>query len=162
MINEKVYAANKDRSAADVKHEAAASWDRLEAAIEACSEQVLTGPHPRNARLPVWQTVPANGHGHLAEHLRFKHLDEGDEAEAEAAQVWAHDVDFAAFSDPRPRAYSDYNLACFYGVVGRGDRAAELLKRSFEGAPELVEVARRDSDFDRVRNSDQVRELLAE
>jgi hypothetical protein len=159
-FNARVYEANKDRAAADVTEEAQASWDRLEAAVEACTEEDLARPHPRNRDLKVWATVPANGHGHVAEHLTFRLLDDGDDKAAEAVRLWAHDVDYAAFPEPNPRAYSDYNLACFFGKVGRADRAAALLRGAFKAAPELEPIARRDTDFDGIRNSPEMRELL--
>ena len=156
-----MYAANKDRSAADIGRDAAASWDRLEAAVAACSEHDLAKPHPRDSSRPVWLSVPGNGHGHLAQHLTFQSLDEGDQARAEEAQVWSHDVDMAAFSEPVPRAFSDYNLACFYAIVGRASEAADLLRKSFAAAAELKNVAERDRDLDRIRDTAALKELLA-
>jgi len=159
--NAKLYAANKDRSAADIVREAAASWDRLEAAIRECSEDDLTAPHPRSPEAQVWQTVPGNGHGHVAQHLMFRHLDAGDVNGAEEVQIWCHDVDFQAFADAKPRAFADYNLACFYARIGREEMAANLLRHSFEGAPGLKALAGRDPDLDPIRDSKPIQELLA-
>ena len=161
VTNAKVYEANKDREAAEVKREAEASWRRLRDAIAACSEEELALPHPRHPAVPVWQTVPGNGHGHLAQHLMFRSLDENDEPRAEEAQVWCHDVDLAAFYDPLPRAYSDYSLACFYARVGRAPEAASLLGESFAAAPELREIAAQDHDLDRIRDAAAFKELFA-
>lgn len=91
----------------------------------------------------------------------FRSLDEGDERLAEEAQVWCHDVDLATFSDPVPRAFADYNLACFYARVGRAGEAAELLRRSFEAAPELKAVAARDHDLDPVRENEVIKVVLS-
>ena len=159
-INANVYATNKDRPAAEIRRDAVASWDRLEAAIAACSEEDLAKPHPRDSSRPVWPAIPGNGHAHLAQHLMFRGLDEGDEQRAEGAQLWCHDVDMATFADPVPRAFSDYNLACFYAIVGRAPEAARLLGKSFAAAPELKKVAARDRDLDGIRDSREVRALL--
>ncbi len=161
-INANVYAANKDRTAAEIRRDAAASWDRLEAAIAACSEQDLVKPHPRDTSRPVWPAIPGNGHAHLAQHLMFRGLDEGDQRRAEEAQLWCHDVDMETFADPVPRAFSDYNLACFYAIVGRAPEAAQLLRKSLAAAPELKKVAARDHDLDRIRDSEELRALLAD
>ena len=91
----------------------------------------------------------------------FRSLDEGDQKRAEEAQLWCHDVDMAAFSDPMPRAFADYNLACFYAIVGRAPEAAQLLRKSFAAAPELKKVAAHDRDLDRIRDSEELRELPA-
>ena len=160
-INANVYAANKDRTAAEIRRDAAASWDRLEAAIAACSEEELAKPHPRDSSRPVWPAIPGNGHGHLAQHLMFRSLDEGNQKRAEEAQLWCHGVDMAAFAEPLPRAFADYNLACFYAIVGRAPEAVRLLGKSFAAAPELKKVAARDRDLDRIRDSEELRALLA-
>ena len=89
--NARVYAANKDKTADVVKSNARAAYDRLEAAIAACSDEDLLKPHPRprSAGVALWQTAPGHVH-HLAEHLMFWHLEQGNEEAAEAAQLWVH------------------------------------------------------------------------
>src|SRR5260370_27976171 len=49
--NAKIYAANKDRSAEAIKTDARASYDRLEAAIAAISQENLNKPPPW---YPAW------------------------------------------------------------------------------------------------------------
>jgi Protein of unknown function (DUF1706) len=75
--NARVYAANKDKTAEAVKSNARAAYDRLEAAIAACSDEDLLKPHPRprSAGVALWQAVPGHAH-HLAEHLMFWHLEQ--------------------------------------------------------------------------------------
>ncbi|MGH7764810.1 MAG: TPR end-of-group domain-containing protein [Candidatus Dormibacteraceae bacterium] len=155
-----IYTSGRHRPAADVRAVARDSWDRLAAAVEACSEDDLIRPHPYATDRRLWESVPGNGHGHVAEHLMFWHLELGDEKSAEAAQVWAHDLNRDLAPDPAHRAYADYNLACFYGRVGRADKAAPLLRESLKARPELVAQARKDKDLDLIRTSDKMRELL--
>lgn len=159
--NAVIYADNRDRPADDVKKEARASWEQLRAAVEACSDDDLLRPHPYAPAYRLWSTVPGNGHGHLGEHLMFWYLETGDQAAAEAAQVWLHDVESRAFPDPADRANADYNLACFYARVGDGGKARPLLRRAFAARPELTAHAREDPDLDRIRDDPGVKELLA-
>jgi hypothetical protein len=56
--NAKIYAANQDKSADEVKADARTSFDVLEAAIEACSDAEFTKPHPRAPKAALWQIVP--------------------------------------------------------------------------------------------------------
>ncbi len=107
------------------------------------------------------EPLSGNGHGHLAQHLMFWHLEHGDEAQAEAIQKWVGDVDFAAADTDRRRAIATYNLACFYGRVGRAGDALPLLRESFAGARDLVAFAGKGPDLDPVRTDERLVELLA-
>ncbi|MHB8589214.1 MAG: TPR end-of-group domain-containing protein [Candidatus Dormibacteraceae bacterium] len=61
---------------------------------------------------------------------------------------------------PRARAYASYNLACFYGRVGRAGGALPLLRESFKDVPELVDLARTDPDLDPIRSDREVAAVL--
>ena len=158
--NDLIYRDSRDRPAADIRAEARMSWDRLTEAVEACSEADLMKPHPYADGRALWESVPGNGHGHLAQHLMFWYLESGDEASAEKAQLWARDIESPASATDRQRANATYNLACFYGRVGRPRVALPLLRESFEAAPELVEWARKDPDLDPIRTDAEVAALL--
>ena len=159
--NAVIYAENRDRSAADIKKDAAESWRLLRAAVEACSEQDLERPHPYAPGYRLWSTVPGNGHGHLAQHLMFWHLDNGDAQKAEAAQLWVRDLDVRTFPERSDRANADYNLACFYGRIGDAAKVVPLLRQAFSARPELIGHARQDPDLDPIRQVREVTELLA-
>lgn len=159
--NALIYAENRDRSSADTKADAKASWAELRSAVEACSEDDLLLPHPYAPESKLAGTVSGNGHGHLGQHLMFWYLETGEEKKAEDAQVWVRDLDVRLFADPVSRANATYNLACFYGRVGRADDALPLLRASFEARPELIPHARHDPDLDPIRDNRELRELLA-
>jgi hypothetical protein len=154
-----IYREYRDRPASDIVAEARQSWDHIAAAIEACSEDDLMRPHPYAKDRNLTDNGPANG-GHLGIHLMFWHLETGDEASAESAMRWAYELEVAAAADARARAYASYNLACFYGRVGRAAGALPLLRESFKAAPELVDLARKDRDLDPIRNDVEVAALL--
>lgn len=158
--NDVVYKAGRDRPADDILAEARASWDRLTEAVDACSEADLMRPHPYAEDQALWESVPGNGHAHLAHHLMFWYLESGDEASAENAQVWVRDLDSGPPATDRDRAYASYNLACFYGRVGRPGSALPLLRESFAGAPDLIDLARKDPDLDPIRSDKEVTALL--
>jgi tetratricopeptide (TPR) repeat protein len=158
--NEKIYAANENKSADDVKAEARSSFDVLQAAIEACSDADFIKPHPRAPKAPLWQVVPGNGHSHLGQHIMFWHLEQGNEEAAEAAQQWVYDIDAAEFPDDKSMAASSYNLGCFYSRVGRTDEALYRLKHAFELDPSLRNIALTDPDLDRMRNDPELVALI--
>jgi tetratricopeptide (TPR) repeat protein len=161
--NARVYAANKDKAAELVKSNARAAYDRLEAAIAACSEEDLLKPHPRprSTGVALWQTVP--GHAHpLAEHLMFWHLDRGNEEAAEAAQLWVHGLDRAQFPEPKAVAASTYDLGCFYVHIGREDEALLRFKLALELDPSLKKLAQTDPGLERIRNHPELAALFAQ
>ena len=158
--NAVVYADNRDRSAADVKRDVAASWQALRAAIEACTAEDLARAHPRAPEFQLWEVLPADC-GHLGTHLMFWYLDRGDQKHAEVAEMWAYRVESAAFPDPAKRANATYNLACFYSRAGRPADALALLREAFHHKPDLISLARTDPDLDPIRGELELKELLA-
>jgi hypothetical protein len=154
-----IYAANRDRPAAEIRTHASQSWDRIAAAIAGCSEDDLMRPHPHQPDRTLTDSGPSNG-GHLGLHLMSWYLESGDEAAAEAAMGWAYELETSAAADAKARAYASYNVACFYGRVGRAGEALPLLRDSFKDAPELVDLAHKDPDLDRIRSDEQVADLL--
>jgi tetratricopeptide (TPR) repeat protein len=159
-LNAAVHAANRGRPADDIREDALASYAELARAIDDCSVQDLLKTRAGRDML-VWEVVPPNGHLHLGEHLGFWHQAQGDESAAEAAQTWMLGVHEAAFTDPRSRAFGEYNLACYYARQGRAADAMPHIKRSFELNPELKEWARQDADLDRIRDEAELRSILA-
>jgi tetratricopeptide (TPR) repeat protein len=154
-----IYRDYRDRPAAEIVAEARQSWDHIAAAIEACSEDDLLRPHPHVKDRNLMDSGPSNG-GHLGSHLMFWYLEQGDEATAEAAMRWAHELETAAAADAKARAYATYNFACFYGRLGRAGDALPLLRESVNDAPDLAEWARKDPDLDRIRSDKAVMALL--
>ena len=159
--NAVVYAENRDRTVAEIKKDATESWEVLRAAVEALSQADLTRPHPYAPQVNLAVTVTNITYFHVGQHLMFWYLERGDQARAEAAQVWVRDMEEATFSDPRRHATAAYNLGCFYARVGRADVAVPLLRAGFEGRPDLAELARTDPDLDPIRQDPAVKELLA-
>src|SRR5438445_6247278 len=150
--NARIYEENKDKTAEQVKSEARSSYDTLETAIAACSDEDLGKPRPGQESSQLWQVVPGDGHAHLGEHLMFWHLEQGDEEAAEVAQQWVYDLDRAEFPDPMSVASSTYNMGCFYARVGRDDEALHWLKHAFDLDPGLKKIAPTDTDLVRIRN----------
>ena len=157
-INARFYEDNKGKTSDEVKAEVRVSYDDLEAAIAACSDEVLN--EPRSSGGVLWHIVPPNSYGHLAEHLMFWHLEQGNEEAAEAAQHWMHDLVRAHFSEPRAVAVATYNLGSFYVRVGREDEALPRFQHAFELDPSLKDTARNDPDLHRIRHHPELVALL--
>lgn len=157
-VNAAIYQATRDQTATAVIAGARHSWDLIVSAIEACSEEDLERPHPHQKGRKLVDDSPGN---HLGAHLMWLYLEAGDDAAAEAVQLWARDVSNRTFDDARSRAVAAYNLACFYARVGRIGEAVPLLREGFEGSPSLKEWALKDPDLDPIRGTTELAELLA-
>ena len=160
VANAAIYAETKDLSVDAVRERSRRSWDALASEIEACTVQDLLGARPGQPDRKAWEVVPGNTHGHLAEHLGYWHSERGDEASAEAAQLWQLGLDERAFDDPKQRGNAVYNLACYFARRGRKEEAMPYLTQSFKLNPSLREWARKDVDLDPIRGDDQVARLL--
>ena len=159
--NANVYEATRNQRAAVVLEDARLSWATLAAAVDACSEGDLLKPRIRRPEQAAWQVIPGNTFSHIAEHLGYWHTERGEEAAAEEAAVWAHDLAFASFPDERQRGTADYNLGCFYAVRGRVADAIPYLRSGIELNPGLREWARTDSDLEPIRSTLELVQLLA-
>jgi tetratricopeptide (TPR) repeat protein len=145
-----IYGEVRDRPAAEVKADAAESWNALRKAIEESSEEDLGRQHPLQPGAQVWQAVPGSV-GHAGVHVWSYLLDVGDQARAIDAANWSAEMEGRFFTSPEQLAESRYNLACMYARLGRADQALPLLRESFAGKPELLAWARKDRDLDPIR-----------
>lgn len=145
-----IYAEVKDLPASSVTAGARKSWDALRKAVEESSDDVLAKAHPRFDDSQVWETVPG-AVGHTATHVWTSLLDVGDEKRAIEVARWGAELEGRFFSTAEKLADSQYNLACVYARVGRAEEALALLRESFAAKPEQVEWARKDHDFDGIR-----------
>lgn len=158
--NAKTYKKTRQQPAASINKAAKSSWDQLAAAVEACSDADLSKPRLRRPEQPLWQTIPNNTYFHLAEHLANWHTEIGDEAEAEKATTWGHDLACSTFPDDRTRGVAAYNLACFYAKRGPGEEAMPYLRKGIELRPELRDWAKQDADLDPIRSIPELASLL--
>ncbi|HET7339450.1 MAG TPA: hypothetical protein VFK22_07875 [Candidatus Dormibacteraeota bacterium] len=150
VTNANIYAEVKDLPAAKVKAEAHESWAALRKAVEESSETDLVKQHPSYPESQLWETVPG-AVGHAGTHVWSWYLDIGDEKRGMEAAQWTAEMEGRFFTTPDKLAESRYNLACVYARLGKADKALPLLRESFAAKPELSDLARRDSDLDRIR-----------
>jgi tetratricopeptide (TPR) repeat protein len=160
QVNAGIQAANRDRQAEAVKDDASASYAELARAIDDSSEEELQKPRPGREDAAVWEVVPGNGHLHLGEHLGFWYEAQGDDRAAELAQLWMLEVNEAAFTDPKSRAWGAYNLGCYYARHGRAAEALPHLQHSFELHPDLKVWATKDKDLDGIRGDPALMAIL--
>ncbi len=157
--NAVIYAETKDRSADEVKRDAASTWPALRKALEALTDEELERPHPDHPEALVWETVPGLA-GHLGAHLMSWFMDHGDVSRAEAIAKWGYELE-CRLLPPAKHADAKYNLACFYSRAGRVEDALPLLRDALRLNPEFAQWARQDSDLDGIRGDPRVAQVLA-
>ena len=63
--------------------------------------------------------------------------------------------------EKHPDAWQGYfNAACLEARAGDPERAFDYLRRSIELEPEAAEYARKDSDFDSIRDDERYKALV--
>ncbi len=157
--NAVIYAETKDRSADEIKRDAASTWPALREALAALTEEDLEKPHPDHPEALVWETVPGLA-GHLGAHLMSWFMDHGDVARAEAIAKWGYELE-CSLLPPAKHADAKYNLACFYSRAGRVEEAWPLLRDSIALNAEFAGWARQDPDLEGIRGDPRVAGLLA-
>lgn len=157
--NAAIYDASKDLSLTAVKADAKRSWDALQEALAACTEEDLLKQHPRIPGSVLWELVPSHA-GHVGAHVWSCLLDRGDVERAGTVALWAHGIETEFTPEPGKRADADYNLACFYARTGQPRAALPLLRQSFESKRELAAWAHEDADLDPIRDDPELKELL--
>jgi tetratricopeptide (TPR) repeat protein len=69
-------------------------------------------------------------------------------------------VERQALEDYPGNALAHYNIACMSSLLGRPDDALEHLAAALDGWPEYVENARKDDDFEPLRDDPRFRNLV--
>ena len=157
-LNASIYAATRDQPVAEVIAAARRSWDLMESAVAACTEEELGRPRPDGP--PGRKLVDGSPGDHLGAHLMWCHLEAGNEEAAKEILVWARDLALRTSSEPRAHAVAAYNLACFYARTGQVAEALTLLRESFSIDSGLRDWSHKDPDLDPIRDEPRVVELL--
>ncbi len=157
--NAVIYAATKDRPAAEIKRDALSTWPALREALAAMTDDQLASPHPSFPGSLVWETVPGLA-GHLGAHLMSWFMDGGDVDRAEAIARWGYELECSLLPAGPKQADAKYNFACFYARAGRVEEALPLLRDALASNAEFVRWARQDPDLDGMRDDPRVGQLL--
>jgi TolB-like protein/Flp pilus assembly protein TadD len=94
---------------------------------------------------------PDDGRAHLYYATTLAEADRIEEAKSEAAKA----VELNP-TDP----LMQYNVACFYGVIGEKKTSIQTLKSAFSAGYQDYEWTKRDSDLDTIRNEPEYIELM--
>ncbi len=158
--NARIYSRTHALPAGEIVDAAGRSWDRLAAALQACTEEQLHGPRPRYPEQEAYEILAGSSFNHLTGHLSSWFQEAGDQDEALNAVMWARDLAASAPVGDRTRGAAEYNVGCHFARLGRAEEALPYLARGIELRPDLRELALTDTDLDPIRDRPEVATLL--
>ncbi|TET30229.1 MAG: DinB family protein [Anaerolineales bacterium] len=162
--NDEVYETNKDRSWEDILAWAEEVSRQFHTAFDAVSEEMLQDiPGPEGTgSLPLWQNVAFTGAYHPMHHIADIYLERGDIQGAQAVQERVAEGLAGLDESDAWQGRTQYNLACFYALHDKSERALALLKTAMKYSPNLVEWSKQDSDLDTLRELLEFQAMVAD
>jgi hypothetical protein len=154
-----IYQRYRDQPADEVAMDSRRVSDDLIAAVNATSDDALTGAAGAPER-QLWLQVVVRGFWHPGGHLGEYYLAHGRPGRAVDLQSQA--VAWAGYlhaPDPA-RGMASYNLACALAQTGRPDDAADTLAEATNLNPALVTNVIHDPDLGELRDSGRLDGLL--
>ena len=146
IINDGVLLRNMDKSFEDARREEEAVFDKSIALLEAESPDDLLDPNKyayMNGKTLLDRALGTECY-HVAAHISDFYLKEsGYEKAARIQEDYASKL--LAFPTWKANAY--YNLACFYSLNGKKDKAISNLELAFKERPDLKEWSQKDPDI---------------
>lgn len=161
ILNDGVLLRNMDKPFEDARREEKAAFDKTIALLEAESPDALVDPKKyayMNGRALLDRALGTEC-WHVAAHISDYYLKEGQYDKAAQLQE-AYTAKFLAF--PTWKANAWYNLACFYSLNGKKEKALSNLGLAFKERPDLKEWSKKDTDIDPLREEPDYQKLIAE
>ncbi|MGB2897501.1 MAG: DinB family protein [Anaerolineales bacterium] len=162
--NDEVYEANKDRDWEDVLARATEVSRQFHTTLDAVSEDMMEdtlGPEGTGGR-PLWQNVAFTGVYHPMRHIADIYLERGDFEAAQSLQEHVTEGMASLNESDTWQGSTQYNLACFYAVHGKPQRALAQLEAAFKRAPNLIEWSKQDDDLNSLRELPEFQAMLVE
>jgi len=161
--NDEVFEANKNRNWEDVLAWATDVNRQLHTAFDAVSEKILedsAGTAGTGGR-PLWQYVALSVY-HPMHHVTDMYLERGDFQSAQSVQERVAEGLAALDDSDAWQGRTLYNLACFYALHDKPQRALTLLETAIKLSPNLVEWSKQDNDLDSVRDLPEFQALVVD
>ena len=162
--NDEVFEANMNRNWEDVLAWATEVNRKFHTAFDAVSEEILADPEGPEGTvgLPLWQNVAFTGGYHPMHHLADIYLERGDFQNAQAVQERVAEGLAALDDSDAWQGRTQYNLACFYALHDKPERALALLKTAMKLSPNLKEWSKQDNDLDSLRELPEFQALVVD
>ncbi|MEA1976547.1 MAG: DinB family protein [Chloroflexota bacterium] len=162
--NDEVFETNKNRNWEDILTWAIEVSRQFHTAFAAVSEEMLQDIPGLEGTggLPLWQNVAFTGGYHPMHHIADIYLEREDFQSAQAVQERVAEGLAALDDSDAWQGRTLYNLACFYALHDKPQRALTLLETSMKLAPNLIEWSKQDSDLDSLRELPEFQALVVD
>ena len=160
ILNDGILLRNKGKTFEEARQEEETIFAKSIALLETENPDDLVDPQKyahMNGRSLLDRALGTECY-HVAAHISDYYLKEGfyDKA-VELQEEYAEKL--LAFPGWAANAY--YNLACFYSLNGKVEKAINNLERAFKARPDLKEWAKKDADIDPLRSEPEYQRLIA-
>jgi len=162
-INAALFAASRTRTWEDMLAEDKRAFADLLRAVDSMSEEDLTVPGRLGwaGTRPAWMALLGNAHWHPYHHLCTYLVDHAQlERATQIQETMTRDL-LALDQGKQHKGNTLYNLACFYALTRRPQKAIENLREALPLAPSLVEWSKQDNDLDSLREVEEFKALYA-
>jgi hypothetical protein len=153
QTNDAVFEEHKDDAWGAVMNWARQAQDELIDVIEGLDNSTLADDESfefTNGR-PLWQYIALGEGYHSYAHLCDVLVIAGEFEEAERIQLELYEALITLDDSTSWHGSQRYNLACFYALHERPERAIELLGESFAMNSALIDWSQQDGDLDSLR-----------
>jgi len=160
ILNDGILLRNMDKSFDDARREEEAVFDKTIALLETESPDDLVDLNKyayMNGRTLLDRALGTEYY-HVTSHISDYYLKEGQYDKAARLQE-IYTEKLLAFPTWKANAY--YNLACFYSLNGKKDKALCNLELAFKKRPDLKEWSKKDTDIDPIRNEVVYKSLVS-
>jgi len=159
ILNDGILLRNKDKSFEDARREEEAVFDRSITLLEAENPNDLVDPQKythMNGKTLLDRALGTECY-HVAAHISDFYLKEGSYDKAARLQetYTSKLLDF-----PTWKANAYYNLACFYSLNGKKDKAISNLELAFKERPDLKDWSKKDMDINPLREEKGYKALI--
>jgi tetratricopeptide (TPR) repeat protein len=160
ILNDGILLRNVEKSFEDARKEEEAVFHKSIVLLEAESPDDLVDPNKyayMNGKTMLDRALGTECY-HVAAHISDFYLKESGYDKAEKLQE-----EYAAklMSFPTWKANAFYNLACFYSLNGKKEKALNNLELAFMERPDLKEWSKKDTDIDPIRNEVAYKALVS-
>jgi tetratricopeptide (TPR) repeat protein len=159
VLNDGILLRTMDKPFEDARREEEAVFEKSISLLEAVSPDDLMDPKKyafMNGRTLLDRALGTEC-WHVVSHISDYYIKQGKYDKAARLQE-AYTARLLEFPTWKGNAY--YNLACFYSLNGKKDKALENLKLAFKEKPDLKEWCKKDPDIDPLREEKEYQSLI--
>ncbi len=161
ILNDGILLRNLEKTFNEARREEEAVFKKSIILLEAESPDDLIDTHKyayMNGRSLLDRALGTECY-HVAMHISdFFLKEDGIDKAAQLQETYTAKL----LSFPTWKANAWYNLACFYSLNGKKDKAFMNLELAFKEKPDLKEWSKNDTDIDPLRNDAQYQKLISE